>query len=613
MDICIPNLIASIGRDIGLDSTTVHYVRHRFLNEGVRFLTVTLPKLEKAVMSSLEKGYFDRPTDFAWKGKSLRYFSKFLNKIFDEKTGLVLTTPDSYSIYAIRQFCLYFYKLSLPVLDEKLNECEEKFLACDESLPVTSSDYDYAWVDQLRKDCETHFSELHTKQFHEILRSHNPRSGPGTYAFWGRGDFNLPWYLRKHVESTYHTSYPGDAWAVRHLKRPPRWFTNHEEQTRNIGRACSEAFVSEVLFVPKDSRGPRTIVREPYTQLQYQMSYNDYMVSMLERTTCNRINFRDQSVNGKLAELSSMTREYATLDLKDASDRVSVAIIRHIFRNSPLRHFLKYRSTHTILPSGKCVELRKLAGMGSGLTFPTMSLLISLTIVRMISNRTGLDYKQVQRNVYVYGDDIIVPRSWYTLAIEALNKVFLRINPDKSFIHSRFRESCGYDFFNGNDVTPIRLKLQNSDNRVCKNVLRTRGDFSLLALERHCRELVKGGLLHTAELLYSVIERKYGKLPEVSGESPVIGRYVLESSRIDYPTDETGAYCTVKAIVPTPQKESQEEKANQYIFLKKCLTRRGDTALERLFGNANTPFGLVEVPRRLVYKRRKVSAFRLLG
>jgi hypothetical protein len=60
--------------------------------------------------------------------------------------------------------------------------------------------------------------------------------------------------------------------------------------------------------------------------------------------------------------------------------------------------------------------------------------------------------------VYVYGDDIIVRSDFADTAIQVLESVGLRVNTNKSFVHSLFRESCGGEYYNGWDVTPVRLR-----------------------------------------------------------------------------------------------------------------------------------------------------------
>lgn len=584
-------LFYNLCNDVGVDPYTIKYCTNRLKSEGIQFLTVTLPTLSKAVLRSLELGYFDRPTSFAWKRKSLRYFAKFLNKIFDPNTGLVLTNPCALSILQLRQVCDYSYKLAVPYSQESLDRYTDAFIATDNDVP--SLDYDFAWVDQLRKDWETYFRKISKSTVDEILHSATVRSGPGTYSR-STPNAGYDWYVRKSADYGVHEKLRHLAWASRPLRSAP------------MPRIVDYDLYSELLFVPKDSRGPRTIVREPYHTLRYQMAYNSYLTHSLERHTKFRINFKNQQVNRSLAELSSRTRDYATLDLKDASDRVSFNIVKHIFRNSPgLKYFLLNSRTNKVkLPNGDTKQLNKLSGMGSGFTFPTMSLLIYLSVVRGVSNRHGIPYREAMKAIYVYGDDLIVPVRFYHTAIKSLERSALMVNDTKSFYRSHFRESCGGDYFNGQDVTPCRLKLSGCTISV-SGKLSVTGDLAYLQVERHCRELVKAGLLRTANYFYSVLEAHLGPLPYISGESPVIGRWTFHSP--DYPMDSTGAYKKVRCIIPTAKVKKVGDLCDPYLHLASSIASAGrDSGVGQTYGE-------VSVPRTIRYRRSRVSAFRLMG
>jgi len=57
----------------------------------------------------------------------------------------------------------------------------------------------------------------------------------------------------------------------------------------------------------------------------------------------------------------------------------------------------------------------------------------------------------------VYGDDIIVRNGVFTPLLSLLTVCGFRVNPRKTFSTGPFRESCGADWFFGEDVRPIIL------------------------------------------------------------------------------------------------------------------------------------------------------------
>lgn len=247
-----------------------------------------------------------------------------------------------------------------------------------------------------------------------------------------------------------------------------------------------------------------------------------------------------------------------------------------------------------------------------------MSLLIYLSIVRAIANYYGggrRAYKSAMRCVYVYGDDIMVPVVHFETASRALARVGLRVNANKSFWRSSFRESCGGDFYNGNDVAPVRLKLANAGPVLNGNILSFKNySMSILGVERHCRELVKAGLLRLANYLYSVLEAEVGKLPLGTGETPYLCRWTDQP--FCHPVrEDTGEHKEIRLLLPVPK--TTRGSRDLYIYLASKLgsddpTFRWVSALG-LNTAGNGSFDEVEIPREIRLIRRKVSSFALMG
>lgn len=588
-------MVKALAIDTGVDSFSTNYVLSRLKNEGIRFLVKTLPELGKSVVRSLEVGYLDRTnlTHFAWKSRSLRHFRSLLDQIFNPATGLLLDHPDSVAIWGIRQFSEYFYKLSLEFDEAQLVEAEVKYLATESSLEELT--FDAEWSNLLRRNFETYYGDVAKAHPHEVFKDSRPRFGPGSFAFSSHSSVPFPFWkaLPTSKIGSHHECYSGFSGYFKSYPSSPEVLSPRAEPK-----------ISEVLFVPKDARGPRVISKEPLLLLKGQMSFFDWLARSLERTTDNRVRFYDQSVSRTLARESSLTGENATLDLKDASDRVSFRLVDSVFRNSPaIRWFLSNaRSTHTVLPSGKLLRLQKLSGMGSGLTFPLMALLIHVSICSLVRRRTGLPYKVVSRKVHVYGDDVIVPACWYSIAVSALRLSGLLINEQKSFYRGHFRESCGGDYFEGEDVSPVRLKLTGANlerpSRYREGFVRVKTNEGILQLERHVRELYLSGMNTTVHYLKGKLRRSLVVFPPVSGSSPYLGDYTWDNSLIaDY---------SARAYVPIPVSKDFPASC-PYKFLGSRFKRRAvgltHQSKESLDGPARMGlFGEVALPRKVSLK-----------
>jgi len=274
------------------------------------------------------------------------------------------------------------------------------------------------------------------------------------------------------------------------------YLAEHAAEYKQMQR--EEFPVAKLIFVPKDSRGPRIISAEPL-ELQYmQQAMFKALTSHIERhsLTRGRVNFRDQSINGQLALSSSASGAYATIDLSDASDRLSCALFRRIWPKRLHSKFLALRSHATRLPNGEELPLKKFAPMGSAICFPVEALTFwSICVAALI--HSGLPLYRAAQCCFVYGDDLIVPSEHYNIVVDALESVDLKVNRSKSFNSGFFRESCGVDAFNGHQITPVRIKKfpgrRPSDGTAHAAWLAYAGHLLDLGAERagmYCRQVV---------------------------------------------------------------------------------------------------------------------------
>lgn len=254
-----------------------------------------------------------------------------------------------------------------------------------------------------------------------------------------------------------------------------------------------------MVAVPKDSRGPRLICVHPSEAIWIQQGQRRVLEKSIEMSplTAGKINFRDQSVNGSLALSSSSNREYCTLDLKEASDRIGLELINYLFGNYVFGTLCSTRATEVVLLDGRRVELQMFAPMGNCLTFPVESLVFWSLVRAGILSKYGVNCTEV----YVFGDDIIFPTKYYDGAINGLIRAGLIPNTGKTFRKGLFRESCGVDAYNGINVTPHRVRVGGINSysdaeSVCDLAKRLRIDqFS-----------------DTSAFLYSSVSRRFGRL-----------------------------------------------------------------------------------------------------
>lgn len=646
------SLMRVLSVDIGLNSSDVTYLVRRFASEGLSFVTSTLPKLWKNVMFSLKVGYFYRDcpaaplTCFAWKSRSLRYFRSLLDKIFCPTSGNVLGDPCPRAVKGLRQISEYMYKLCFAFDENQKAKAEQKYLEFEGAhLLEFDNRLDVKWSEKLRKNFETYYSLVSSAVPHDVFSHTQPRYGPGSFSIesvawqpiyermrnrnqddhpFGPKTGGIPYWIYKQMPEEVIGLCPEEFRAFSGFFKPGR-SKIHKRSSHIYTR---QKRVCEVLFVPKNSDGPRVISREPPDFLKAQMSFFGWASAQLERVTSGRIQFYDQSVNRALAQKGSLDGSLATLDMSSASDSVSYKLCRNVFRHSPaIRWFINNtRSTHAILPSGKEIRLRKLSGMGSGLTFPIMSLLIHLSVCTEVASTLKLDYRQVMKQVYTFGDDLIVPTAWAEIALASLERSGFRVNAAKSFWTGPFRESCGGDYLNGVDVTPKRLKLMSANLGTPAeyrgvNGLLIEDESNLYLVERAARELCEANLFLTAGYLYNRLEKRLGyPLPEGVGDTPCLARFdglgkATLVGRGEYSLRAINQTYSTKVAVSLPQ-PIKTNVYEPYCCPKKYLAESLKPQSGRLYEEAVTRcFGELAVPHAMKLKTRlaELSALHYTG
>lgn len=200
-----------------------------------------------------------------------------------------------------------------------------------------------------------------------------------------------------------------------------------------------------ITLVPKNWKTHRTIAKEPTHSLPFQLSLDMQLKKLLRRWG---IDLSSQARNQELAREGSLTGVLATIDLEMASDTLCYNCVAWLLPSEWLRVFDSFRSSSYKAPWGSG-KYAKYSSMGNGYTF-TLETLIFTAACRAIGSR----------RYSVYGDDIIVETELVPQLVRLLNFLGFRVNGEKSFTdhRTRFRESCGCDYYKGELVTPFYLR-----------------------------------------------------------------------------------------------------------------------------------------------------------
>lgn len=157
---------------------------------------------------------------------------------------------------------------------------------------------------------------------------------------------------------------------------------------------------------------------------------------------------------------------YATVDFSKASDSIRLVDIENMYPVHVSRQLLKHRSTYVELGDLK-YEPFKLSSMGNGFTFEVMTLLL-LSVARVLDPTAR-----------VFGDDVIIKNDVAEEFVRTVGLLKFRANLKKTFIKSKFRESCG-SFYHDDRGYLLSYDVKTCDTLqdmiVCYNKLRRLGE-----------------------------------------------------------------------------------------------------------------------------------------
>jgi len=502
-------------------STTADYntIRRRFEHEGESFLTISLANFGKDFEKSLDQGFVghDQFAGFSRTGGLPRFLGGFLGQVFDRCSGRLLDEPSIESIRAVRQITLMFSKILLPCSERRIRDAFVGFVQCEKDVrewdrsKATSIDW-------------TSFDRLVLLLWGDVLASVDrsvyrgdivPKHGPGATA--DRLTSNQKW---DQVEWTRRLDrdFPMGEYLL------PNWRHYRSLDHVSVLEPGAERPV-RVVAVPKTLKTPRIIAIEPTCMQYVQQGLLGVITRAVEEDDLSRrlVGWKSNVPNQHLASVGSRNGALATLDLREASDRVSNQLVRRLLRRYPSLaggvDACRSRKAD-VLGFGR-LRLAKFASMGSALTFPIESMVFATVVFSGIEKALSrpITRKEIERlssSVRVYGDDIIVPVEFVHSVVEELENFGFLVNSSKSFWTGKFRESCGKEYYDGHDVSIVRVRRTLPTHRTDSSEI-----ISAVSLRN---QLYRVGLWRSAAWLDDYIEGLI-PFPVVEETSPVLGRH----------------------------------------------------------------------------------------
>jgi hypothetical protein len=277
--------------------------------------------------------------------------------------------------------------------------------------------------------------------------------GPG--AAIGARSFNF--YTKLFDSTLSYTDSQLPVLYARAISSNPTWALAEKQRAQKYGFRMVEG--NRLSFVPKTASMSRSICTEPSLNMLFQRGLGLVFERLLRRHF--RISLSTQpDLNKNLARLGSLDGSFGTIDLKSASDSVSLTLLKQILPAYVYSWLVRFRSPSVTLPGGRSLQLHMVSSMGNGFTFPLQTLIFA-TIVRACYRVLGIKSEYVDgkpSNFGIFGDDIIVRKDAYAFVVDCLGLFGFTVNDEKSFNVGPFRESCGGDFFKGAEVRGVYVK-----------------------------------------------------------------------------------------------------------------------------------------------------------
>ncbi len=429
-----------------------------------------------------------------------RLFKGLILRVFDSN-GELRSCPDKQAIRFLRQLfnCFKSFKIDCP--KSRIYENVQDFFSTDDEVRLPSLSWD--------GDCPGFDSASHL-QFGDAILS-QPHLDDSTAC--GLDPDSVPAFSREDYEVVHRTAdivtsilgrFDPSEWRTQHgpgavsdLRGSsidkysfPQWpdrldevfpfeefaFANYHLWADAVNHESWVAVCdtlseprSRLLVVPKTYRAPRLIASEP-TALQWcQQAIKNYFVDRVSQTPiASSICFKDQGANQRYALEASHSGSHATIDLSAASDRISCWLVERFFRRSPSLLQALYATRTREIEQDLCKKLprvkslRKFSTMGSAVTFPIQTILFSIiacsaTLIVRGMKPTMSNIRRISREVQVFGDEIIVPIDSWDRTEALLTTFGLKVNRNKTFGVGNFRESCGVDAYDGENVSKVSI------------------------------------------------------------------------------------------------------------------------------------------------------------
>lgn len=312
-------------------------------------------------------------------------------------------------------------------------------------------------LDEMALRAASELPDLHWN----LIFSH-ARMGPGASVLSGGKNSYLEKLFLNRLSTTSEGLYKA---YRRYVALYPLYKAGELRRLSMLGERANRIVEGSTLSTVRKNVGTdRTICTEPSLNMFAQLGIGE----ILNKVLLDEYGYDpaiQQVRNRKLARRGSRTGSIATIDLKSASDLIALGLTQYTLPGHWSAAISDTRS-HSTKVDGQYVVLNMVSSMGNGFTFPLQTYLFSLAI-RCLCKVLDVQWSRYdsKNTMYgVFGDDIVVPASLAVTVMGLLRSLGFIPNEDKSFHEGDFRESCGGDYFRGQDIRGVYIRAASVDS-----------------------------------------------------------------------------------------------------------------------------------------------------
>lgn len=318
-------------------------ISNRVEKEGLSFLTITLPSFGSVIIRGVASGLLDceAATGFSRRSGLPEFLRGFLSLVFDTN-GRLREDYCKTSVACLHQICNVLKKIRMDCSKSRTEKAFRNFLSIDEAIPdkpaltadLAPSEGRKITLATFVRDFRVLFGDVLLPLDREIFEGEAlpTRHGPGRTA--ERVVFNdkyrcTDWTER--LDSVFFSDFYLQAFEGENQEDGPGRSTFSSYRPIDPG---AETPV-RVVAVPKTQKGPRIIAIEPVVMQHMQQGLLIRLTQLIKASYLGKVCvFDDQGINGRKALLASKDGFYATLDLKEASDRVPFWLVDEAFTHA---------------------------------------------------------------------------------------------------------------------------------------------------------------------------------------------------------------------------------------------------------------------------------------